>query len=69
MSPEPESPLPSGALATIPDPLYVRRLIGTRYAEILVLKRLLRAAESRNRLFPTSPPESDSDKTPEVTGV
>jgi hypothetical protein len=45
---------PQDDLAAIPDPTHVRYLIGTRYAEIRVLKKLLRAAESRNKLFPST---------------
>jgi hypothetical protein len=52
--PTPAIPAPNDALASIPDPTHVRWLIGVRYAEIAVLKRLLRAAESRNRLLSRS---------------
>ena len=67
MSAKTEQSLPSDAITTIPDSLSVRRLIGTKYAEILVLKRLLRAAESRSRLFP--PDGTPSDKKPGVPGA
>jgi hypothetical protein len=46
-------------LAAIPHPSEVRRLIGMRYAEILILKKLLRAAESRDHLFPVSSGEHE----------
>jgi hypothetical protein len=38
-------------LSAIPDPWKVRAEIGRRYHEIAVLKRLLRAAETRDHLL------------------
>ncbi len=56
---------PPDALASIPDPLHVRWVIAMRHAEILVLRKLLRAAESRSRLFPSD--ATQSDRSPEVS--
>lgn len=55
------------ALEAIPDPVHVRWVIGLRYAEILVLKKLLRAAESRCRLFPGI--KSSEAESRQVAGV
>jgi len=41
----------SDSLSAIPDPWKVRAEIGRRYHEIAVLKRLLRAAETRDHLL------------------
>lgn len=38
-------------LDAIPDPTHLRWVIGMRYAEILILKKLLKVADSRCRLF------------------
>lgn len=60
------TPIPDSPLAAIPDPLQLRWVIGMRYAEILVLKKLLRVVESRDRLFQS---KAESDERQEVTGA
>ncbi len=60
-------PQTQDTLAAIPEPIEVRWLIGVKYAEILVLKKLLRAAESRDRLFPS--PASPNAEQREVAHV
>jgi hypothetical protein len=61
MATDTSHPIPDNPLGAIPDPTHVRWVIGMRYAEILVLKKLLRAAESRDRLFSTP----TRDRSPE----
>ena len=42
----------------IPTPTELRLIIGRRYAELTVLRRLLKAAESKARLCPDRPQEA-----------
>ena len=41
-----------GPIATVPPPADIRQMIGIRSAELKLLQRLLKVAESRDRLFP-----------------
>jgi len=41
-----------GPIATVPLPADIRQMIGIRSAELKLLHRLLKVAESRDRLFP-----------------
>jgi hypothetical protein len=43
---------PDSPVGQIPPPQELRVIIARRYAEIAVLKRLLKAAESKSRLCP-----------------
>lgn len=45
-------PPTSNVITTIPDANIVRRQIAERSAELRLLRKLLRVAESRNRLMP-----------------
>jgi hypothetical protein len=45
-------PPTSNVITTIPDANTVRRQIAERSAELRLLRKLLRVAESRNRLMP-----------------
>lgn len=47
----PAPPLPD-LIATVPPPADIRQMIGLRAAELSLLRRLLRLAESRDRLLP-----------------
>jgi hypothetical protein len=45
-------PKPCNPIEVIPTPSELRRIIGTRYAELTVLRRLLKVAEEKARLCP-----------------
>ncbi len=46
------SPLLPDPIAAVPPPADIRQMIGIRAAELSLLRRLLRLAESRDRLLP-----------------
>lgn len=52
MTPKQQTIVFDKSLDAIPEPAHLRWVIGMRYAEILVLKKLLRAAEARKILYP-----------------
>ena len=46
------TPLLPNPIAAVPPPADIRQMIGIRAAELSLLRRLLRLAESRDRLLP-----------------